>query len=154
MYHRGSQVYELLRQVRPIVLGSARAVEDGVRELGWTVGSRAVVEVLAEEGPATVPQIAARLSLARQNVQRHVDELSRLSHARTRPNPAHQRSVLVELTDAGRQAFVGVRTRELEALDPMCADCTDDELAAASKVLAAMDRDIRARHPPTRKGAS
>ena len=88
----------LRRLVRPIVLNSARVVEAAVRPLGWTVGSRAVMDALDSEAPLTVPQIAFRLSLARQNVQRHVDELLRLDHLQATPNPAHRRSVLIQPT--------------------------------------------------------
>ncbi len=93
MSRRGSDIYALLQLVRPIVLNSARVVEGEVRALGWTVGSRAVMEVLCAEAPLTVPHVAARLSLARQNVQRQVDQLTRLGHLHATPNPAHRRSV-------------------------------------------------------------
>jgi len=141
---RGQAIYELLRHVRPMVLNSARVVTAQVGELGWTVGSRAVVEVLAEGGPATVPQVADRLFLARQNVQRHVDELVRLGHARTKPNPAHRRSVFVQLTSEGRDTFDRAHARELEVLASLASTCSDQELAIASRVLAALDRDIHA----------
>lgn len=145
MSERGLAIYDVLRHLRPVVLNSARVVEAHVRALGWTVGSRAVVEVLIEGGPATVPQVAARLSLARQNVQRHVDELMRLGHAETVPNPAHRRSVLVHLTPEGRDAFARIRDHELVQLAALAPECSDEELAASSKVLAALDRDIRTR---------
>lgn len=154
MSDRGSVVYDLLRHVRPIVLSSARELEARVREVGWTVGSRAVVEVLAEMGPATVPQVAARLSLARQNVQRHIDELLPLGHAQTSPNPLHRRSVLVRLTPEGRDAFERIHARELEDLASLANACSDEELAVASHVLAVLDRDIRARVTGDRRGTS
>ena len=147
MKDRGSAIYEVLQLVRPVVLNSARVVAARVRELGWSVGSRAVVEVLLDLAPATVPRIAAQLSLARQNVQRHVNELIQLGHVQTRPNPAHRRSVLVELTLAGREAFVHVHALELEELAPLADTCSDDELAAATTVLAALNRDIAAQTP-------
>ncbi len=145
MTGRGEAIYQVLQHVRPVVLNSARVVEADVRDLGWTVGSRAVVEVLSDGVPATVPQVAARLSLARQNVQRHVDDLVRLGHAQTTPNPAHRRSVLVQLTSAGRDAFVCAHARELAQLASLADECSDEELAAAAKVLVALDRDIRTR---------
>jgi hypothetical protein len=40
MSPRGSDIYALLQLVRPIVLHSARVVEEEVRALGWTVGCR------------------------------------------------------------------------------------------------------------------
>jgi DNA-binding MarR family transcriptional regulator len=145
MSGRSTQLYELLRHVRPLVLGSARVVEHLVRDLGWTVGARAVVEVLSERGPATVPEVAAQLSLARQNVQRQVDDLTRLGHVRSRANPAHRRSLLVELTPAGRRAFDHIHARELADLALLADECSDDEIAVATRVLAALERDIGAR---------
>jgi DNA-binding MarR family transcriptional regulator len=142
---RGGAVYEVLGHVRPLVLGSTRVVEARVREHGWTVGSRAVVELLSATGPATVPQLAAALSLARQNVQRVVDELVRLGHVRVAPNPAHRRSVLVELTHAGREAFDRIHAEELGELGTLAPECSRQELAVAARVLAALERDIRDR---------
>ncbi|WP_153395668.1 MarR family winged helix-turn-helix transcriptional regulator [Ornithinicoccus halotolerans] len=142
---RGQAVYALLRHVRPVVLGSARVVETGVRAVGWTVGSRAVVEVLYEDGPATVPQVATRLDLPRQGVQRHVDDLLELGHVATQPNPRHRRSHLVTVTEAGRETFGRLRERELRQLRQLAPDCTDGDIATATAVLAALHRDIRAR---------
>lgn len=145
MLDRGRVVYGLLQQVRPLVLDSARVVECRISGLGWTVGSRAVVEVLADGEPATVPTIAARLSLARQNIQRHVDVLVRLGHAATVVNPAHRRSVLVALTDAGRVLFDRVHADELAELTALAPEVSGTELAAATRVLEALRRDIAAR---------
>jgi len=145
MPRRGEEVYALLRLVRPVVLHSTRVVEGQVRALGWTVGSRAVMEVLAAEEPMTVPQVAARLSLARQNVQRHVDELARLGHLRTGPNPAHRTSVLVRPTAAGRRAFATVHAAELRELAGLASDCTSRDLRTAVRVLSALERDIAGR---------
>ena len=113
---RGERVDRLLRHVRPIVLASARVVEGHVQGYGWTVGSRAVVQVLVEGGAATVPQIAARLDLARQNVQRHVDALVELGHVARRANPEHRRSVLIEPTPEGRSTFATMHATELGEL--------------------------------------
>ena len=149
MSQRGSSVYALLRMVRPIVLNSARVVEAEVRALGWTVGSRAVMEVLDAEGPLTVPQVAFRLSLARQNVQRHVDDLTRLGHVHAIFNPAHRRSVLIQPTAAGRRAFRMLHTRELRDLARIAPTCTDEDLRTAARVLAELNRDIAERAATT-----
>ncbi len=149
MSERGARIYDLLRFVRPIVLSSARVVEADVHGLGWTVASRAVMEVLVAEAPMTVPQVASRLSLARQNVQRQVGELTRLGHVHTIQNPVHRRSVLVEPTAEGRAAFLALRARELAALADLAATCTDEDLRTAARVLAALDHDIRARASAT-----
>lgn len=138
-------MYDVLGYVRPIVLNSARVVEDRVRVVGWTVGTRAVVEVLTAYGPATVPEIGRRLDLPRQAVQRHVDDLRRRGHVMTRENPKHRRSVLVVLTGEGAAAFDRVRTAELAELATVAPECSDDDLRTTARVLAGLDRDIRAR---------
>jgi len=145
MNDRGAAIYAILREVRPIVLHSTRVVEHDVRELGWTVGSRAVVEVLAAAGPLTAPQIADRLSLARQNVQRQIDDLVRLAHVEVVPNPAHRRSVLARLTRRGAAAFRQLHARELDALSGMAQGFSDKQIQTAGCVLASLDHDIQER---------
>ena len=57
------------------------------------------------DGPRTVPQIARRLGLTRQSVQRTTDHLEAESLVRFVANPDHKKSTLVELTAAGRNAL-------------------------------------------------
>jgi DNA-binding MarR family transcriptional regulator len=144
MFERGATVYEILRHVRPLVLNSARAVEAALRDDGLSVGMRAVLEMLAERGPMTVPDIADRLDLARQGIQRHVNDLAGLGWVESRANPAHRRSVLITTTPAGAELFTRIREAELSRLDRMAAECTAEEIAAALRVLAALNRDVRA----------
>lgn len=142
---RGAALYGVLRHVRPLTLNSARAVEAALKPHGLTVGMRAVLEVLAEHGAATVPAIAQRLDLARQGVQRHVDDLLTLRYVETRDNPAHRRSVLVVRTAAGTTAIDRIRSDELRDLATMAPECTPAEIATATKVLQALSRDVRKR---------
>ncbi|MFI5933522.1 MarR family winged helix-turn-helix transcriptional regulator [Actinoplanes sp. NPDC051494] len=142
---RGAALYDVLRHVRPLVLNSARVVEVSLRPAGLSVGSRAVLEILDDHGPATVPAIGDRLDLPRQGVQRHINDLIALGHVTTHHNPAHRRSSLVSLTAAGAAAIAGVRTDELRHLAGMAQDCTDEEITAARKVLRALNRDVRRR---------
>jgi DNA-binding MarR family transcriptional regulator len=151
---RGFRLYEVLQQVRPLVLNSARVVETSVKPLGLTVGTRAVLEVLAETGPATVPAIAARLDLPRQGVQRHVNDLMAGRRVESRANPGHRRSVLIALTDAGSDLIRRINDEEQRHLSRMAAECTAQEIAAALKVLQALNRDVRRRaaHLHERRG--
>ncbi|MEU4422512.1 MarR family winged helix-turn-helix transcriptional regulator [Actinoplanes sp. NPDC024001] len=143
MLERGAALYQVLRQVRPLVLNSARAVETSLRPQRLTVGMRAVLEVLADHGPATVPAIADRLDLARQGVQRHVNDLTELGHVQARANPAHRRSVLISMTTAGAGAFERIRADELDRIAGLAPECSADDIAAALKVLTALNRDVR-----------
>nr|WP_221382154.1 MarR family winged helix-turn-helix transcriptional regulator [Actinoplanes polyasparticus] len=131
--------------MRPLVLNSARVVEADLAADGLTVGMRAVLEILAEHGPATVPAIGERLDLARQGIQRHVNDLGALKLIELRENPAHRRSVLIALTAAGAARFERIRADELGRLEAMAAECTDDEISAAVKVLRSLNRDVRRR---------
>jgi DNA-binding MarR family transcriptional regulator len=127
------------------VLNSARVVEASLRAEGLSVGMRAALETLAEHGPATVPAIGDRLDLARQGVQRHVNDLLARGHVETRPNPAHRRSVLIALTGTGGATIARIRRDELRQLDAMAADCSPAEIAAAVKVLRSLGQDVRRR---------
>ncbi|GLY07141.1 MarR family winged helix-turn-helix transcriptional regulator [Actinoplanes sp. NBRC 101535] len=145
---RGAVVSDILRNVRPLVLNSARVVEHMLRAAGITVGMRAVLEVLFDDGPAPVPALADRLDLARQGIQRHVNDLLALGCVESRENPAHRRSVLIALTPAGTATFERIRAAELRDLDRLAPDCTADELITARKVLNALNRDIRRKAQP------
>jgi DNA-binding MarR family transcriptional regulator len=137
-------LYEVLRHVRPLVLNSARVVDAALRGDGVSVGMRAVLELLAGHGPMTVPDIADRLDLARQGIQRHVNDLVALGCVETRPNPAHRRSVLIAATPSGSELFARIRATELDRLGRMADGCTDEEIAATLRVLGALSRDVRA----------
>jgi DNA-binding MarR family transcriptional regulator len=143
MLDRGVALYEVLRHVRPLVLNSARAVEAALRPEGISVGMRAVMEVLAEHGPATVPSLGERLDLPRQGVQRHVNDLLALGYVEARPNPAHRRSVLIALTGTGAEVIDRVRYAELRQLAGLALDCTPEEIATAARVLRSLSRDVR-----------
>jgi DNA-binding MarR family transcriptional regulator len=145
MSQRGALLYGVLRHVRPLTLNSARVVEAGLQRHGLTVGMRAVLEVLDEHGPATVPQVAAILDLQRQGVQRLVNELKARGHVEQQPNPQHRRSVLIALTASGRRAFEAVRTQELAELATLAPDCSAAEIRTTEKVLAALSADVRRR---------
>lgn len=148
MSSRGEMVYDVLRQLRPLVLNSARVVGDRVSVEGWTVGMRAVIEILVDGGDATVPAIAQRMDLPRQAVQRHVNDLKGLDHVETRVNPAHRRSVLVTVTKEGRRAFTRMRRSELAELSTLAPERTADELRIAAEVLADLNRDVRTKAAP------
>jgi DNA-binding MarR family transcriptional regulator len=136
-------LYEVLRHVRPLVLNSARAVDAALRPEGISVGMRAVMEILAEHGPATVPSLGERLDLPRQGVQRHVKDLLALGYVEARPNPAHRRSVLIALTGTGAEVIDRVRDAELRQLAGLALDCTPEEIATAARVLRSLSRDVR-----------
>ncbi|UFS70336.1 MarR family transcriptional regulator [Geomonas sp. RF6] len=66
------------------------------------------------EGPATVAEIARRMGLTRQNVQRIADYLAKDGFVTTSANPAHRRAKLYSLTPHGKSVMEEVRNRQAE----------------------------------------
>ena len=66
-----------------------------------------------DERTRTVPQIARRMGMARQSVQRVADLLVQDGLLSFEPNPDHARSPLVRLTETGRR--VGGQLKEIGA---------------------------------------
>ena len=99
------------------------------------VGVRAVLDLLRVRESLTVPRIAEVLGLSRQFVQRCVNEAEEVGWVESRPNPAHQRSSLVVITESGRQLVTGIRAGEAESLAPVAATMSRDDVAACVRVL-------------------
>ena len=74
---------------------------------GQTLARWLVLDQCRQEA-ATVSEIARRLRLARQSVQRIADLLAADGLCRYRDNPHHQRAKLLELTPAGRAALYAI----------------------------------------------
>lgn len=89
-----AEVYELAGESR-------RSSEALAREQGQTAARWHVLSVLSD-GPRTVATAARRLGLARQSVQRVVDDLVDASQLQLHDNPDHVRAPIVALTDRGR----------------------------------------------------
>ena len=70
--------------------------------------ARWVVLDQCRDAPATVSDIARRLRLARQSVQRIADLLVADGLCAYQDNPHHQRAKLLELTPAGRAALYAI----------------------------------------------
>jgi len=83
------------------------------KPMGLT-SSRWQVLGAVEEQALPVAQIARKMGLARQNVQRLADVLQKEGIIDYSPNPAHQRAKLVGLTPKGRRAMQELG--ELQAL--------------------------------------
>lgn len=92
------------------------ASEDAVvAPLGLTGARRQVLGSIDVAGEASVPAIAAALGFSRQAVQKQVDLLLQGGLVAPRPNPAHGRSPLFQLTGAGRAAYARAEQRRSSA---------------------------------------
>ncbi len=75
-------------------------------------GARWQVMRVVVRRPLTVSQIARRLELQRQSVQRTVDHLRTEGIVAIEPNVDHARAGLVALTDTGREALAALQERQ------------------------------------------
>ncbi|MFM9370820.1 MarR family winged helix-turn-helix transcriptional regulator [Streptomyces sp. Da 82-17] len=132
---RLADVYAL---VGPLYRRAHRLVEQNVPVEGLSVGVRAVLDLLRANGPMTVPQMGRAQALSRQFVQRMVNDAAALGLAEAAPNPAHRRSSLIRLTDAGRSAIEAVVAREHALLGQVDGDLTEAEVSACLRVLSRM----------------
>ncbi|HEU5058207.1 MAG TPA: MarR family transcriptional regulator [Kofleriaceae bacterium] len=109
--------------------GDALAAPAGQSSARWQVLAA------AENGPATVAQIARMLGLARQSVQRVADLLADEGLAAYRPNPEHQRAMLLELTARGRSALAAIQRAQRGWADRLGAAVGEVDLQRAAAVL-------------------
>jgi DNA-binding MarR family transcriptional regulator len=129
-------IVDIVRLV-PQVFHRLRAVGDAIHwDLGVTTPMRGVLQSLFDEGPQTVPQMAAARPVSRQHIQTVVDALAKRGLAQTKSNPAHKKSSLVVLTEAGREMFVQMRMREQRILSDVLIGVDSSELKTTRETLA------------------
>jgi DNA-binding MarR family transcriptional regulator len=95
--------------------------------------------------PATVPQIARRLGVSRQNLQRIANELQRDGLVEFRTNPDHRTSPLLTVTETGAASLRRINRRadayhrRLD-LDPALVTRIRSSLAALTARIEAVER--------------
>ena len=129
------RLMEVFALVGPLYRRVFRKVEQDAPVQGLSIGVRAVLDLLNENGPMTVPQMGRAQALSRQFVQRMVNDAAAQHLVEAIPNPAHQRSSLIGLTDGGRAAITAVTARERALLSQIGGDLTDADITACLRVL-------------------
>jgi DNA-binding MarR family transcriptional regulator len=146
-----ADVYELA--------GESRRTSQGIaRQTGLSVARWHVLSVVSD-GPRTVASAARRLGLARQSVQRVVDDLVATAQVELRSNPDHARAPLVALTDDGT-ATLGrlVRASDADRADLLRragvgrADL-DQARAVVRRLLTALHEPVAGAHGTDVSGA-
>lgn len=134
------RIIEVFDLVGPLYRRAQRKVEEDVPSEGLSVGVRAVLNMLRESGPMTVPQMGRAQALSRQFVQRMVNEAAARHLVEVVPNPTHKRSSLIRLTEEGRATIGAVIDRERSILRQVSRDLTDADISACIRVLSRMLR--------------
>jgi DNA-binding MarR family transcriptional regulator len=135
---------DLVREVR-LTFHQLRAAAEGLHgvDSGVTAAHRGVLESLYREGPRTVPELARARPVSRQHIQTLVNRLLELRLVRTVPNPAHKRSVLLELTPAGRTRFEDMKRRERDLLAEVARSIPESQSRRTTRSLRQL-RDLLA----------
>ena len=103
-----------------------------------TLGMRAVLEFLAQNGPTAVPDIARSRHVTRQHIQALVNDLLELRLVSLDDNPAHRRSPLVRLTPEGRKGIERMKRRERQFFDGLELKARPVDLRRAAATLSAV----------------
>lgn len=123
------------------------------RDLGLTSARWKVLGAIALAGrPLTVAQIARRMGLTRQSVQRIVGELAGSGHVRLDANPDHQRSPLVNRTAKGEAAYAEIMRRHHDWADRVGTKMDAAALRHALQTLEELAE--RLEQVPSRKDAA
>ncbi|MEU8586990.1 helix-turn-helix domain-containing protein [Streptomyces sp. NPDC048664] len=129
---------EVFALVGPLYRRVQRKIEQDAGRGGLSVGVRAVLDLLREHGPMTVPQMGRAQSISRQFVQRMVNDAAAGGLVEAVPNPAHARSSLIRLTEAGGAAIGAAVAREHALLREAAGDLTAAEVDTCVRVLGRM----------------
>jgi DNA-binding MarR family transcriptional regulator len=137
------------RRLRPVLRELDRAVDRQLSGTGLTAAAWAALELLADHGPQTVPDVARAWVLGRQNVQRIVDRLLTLGLVQRIENPAHRRSARIGLSPPGADAVRALRQREQEGLRQIAIGLAQSDVDACRRVLDHLEAGLRlADRPP------
>ena len=135
----GAVLTDLIIPVIQLEAHFSRAGEAIAATAGQTLARWLTLEMVAD-GPAPVAQIAKRLDLARQSVQRIADLLAHDRLTEYVDNPAHRTSKLVRLTPTGRQTLHAIQASQREWSNRVGARVGEANLRHASRVVEELTR--------------
>lgn len=105
---------------------------------------RAVLEFLDREDHQTVPDLARSRSVSRQHIQVSVNELIERGWVKSLPNPAHRRSPLIGLTQAGRERLANAQAIEEAMVHEISQHFAAEDLATTERTLAKLEEFFNA----------
>lgn len=111
--------------------GNAITKPHGLTSARWQV----MGSIDVEGRPLTVAQIARRMGLARQGVQRIVNDLEQLGMVVLENNVDHQRAKLVSLSREGNKAMAQIEKAQIAWVNRLSEGLSDRQLKQALKVM-------------------
>jgi DNA-binding MarR family transcriptional regulator len=110
-----------------------------VSPLGLTSARWQVLGAVAmSSAPQPVAHLAGDMGLARQGVQRIVNELAEQGLLAFEDNPRHRRAKLVKLTASGKAVMAAAAKVQRPWVDDLAADLDASKIAIAAEVLKAL----------------
>lgn len=125
-------ILEVFRLNGRLVAAGDRLVADvGLTSARWQV----LGAIHFADGPQTVSQIARRMGLTRQTVQRIANELEVDGIVAFAPNPAHRRASLVTMTRKGQAMYLAADRRQIPWANGLAKGLSRAELGEALRIL-------------------
>jgi len=140
-----ADVFELAGRFRDDGEAIARAV--GQTQARWQVMSAASAD------PRTVPQIARRLGVSRQSVQRIADLLVTENWAAFEPNPDHRGSPFLVLNARGRQALARITNTAGKTHAQLARKLAGTDVGALHRGLRRLIQALDEQDTKTKRGA-
>jgi DNA-binding MarR family transcriptional regulator len=123
-------------------VGDEIAGEAGQTQARW----QTMWTIDAGGGALTVPQIARRLGVTRQNEQRVVGDLVAAGLAELTTNPDHKTSPLARLTPEGERALASINRAAEESHRAILAEFSAKDVAELRKLVREFADAVRAHH--------
>jgi DNA-binding MarR family transcriptional regulator len=133
-----NNAYKVTWLVRRLFRTMAERADAYLGDAGLTAADRAVLEFLHPDTQLTVPEIARRYQVSRQHVQVTVNRLVDQGLLQSVDNPRHKRSLLIRLSDLGRETFADIRSIESGLMVDLFSDINSADIATTRKTLEAL----------------
>ncbi len=132
---RQAAVDELTFTTALLYFRMRKAAEEMLGEGAQSSGRRSILKNLSGGGPQTVPQMARLRAVSRQHIQKLVNGLRADGLVELVENPAHKRSWLVRITDAGKTLAEATARREARILPELSRGIALEDIQIATRVL-------------------
>ncbi len=139
----GDALTELVLAVFRLNGNLLKAAEGIAVPVGLTVARWQVIGAVIE-APGTVADIARKMGLARQSVQRLADVLVAEGMLECRDNPAHKRAKLIQITERGRSAIARIAPRQHRWADEASKGLSRERLLDALELIRDVSQRIEA----------
>lgn len=136
---KGEALTELILEVFRLNGAMLAAGNQLTKPLGLTSARWQVIGAIDEAGQSlTVAQIARRMGLARQGVQRIVNELEKRGYLAFAPNIDHKRASLVKISPSGRKVMTRINAAQAKWVNGIAQDLSERQLKQALRMLKAV----------------